>query len=102
MTIGQALEDYNYGFYTTHDADSGDILVGTRCDICGGENFQIKTEEMRLADTVCGECRCDLSKRIKQYRKYASTTPDKFLEDCFGIKLPLYQRLILRVFNNKK
>lgn len=62
LTIEQALEDYNYGFYTTHDADSGDTLVGVCCDICGGEHFQVKTKEIRLADTVCGECRYNYGK----------------------------------------
>lgn len=33
--------------------------------------------------------------KMKEYRKY----PDKFIEDIFGFKLPLWQRIYIRNCN---
>lgn len=49
--------------------------------------FQVKTEDMFLADGMCQNCKDTFILHMKRYRSMA---PDQFAEDFLGIKLPWY------------
>lgn len=94
-TIGKALEDYDYGFYTTRDADSGDVLVGTYCSVCEDEFFQVKTEDVKLADCICDKCK----DKFETYISWIRHNPAKYVSNMYGIRLTWYQRVYLSIYS---
>ncbi len=53
------------------------------------------------SDTVF-YCTSDYVKRYDDFKDYYSRNPDKFAEDFYGVKLKLWQKMILKIMFNKK
>lgn len=68
-TIETAIDDYNYGFYTSFDGDNKIIINGNACIICSSYFEKTREDGRRLAGKLCNNCRNKI-KYAKTHNEY--------------------------------
>lgn len=54
ITIEDALNHYDFGYYTSHDADTHEIInINEECGVCGG---YVESRNKFIAPYRCDKC----------------------------------------------